>query len=107
VLAERLAVWVPVVILAREVLVTGLRAVAARRGRIIDAGRLGKAKMTLQIAMVLVLCVVGDPGLLWVDVLVAATVAATLASGAAVVARFARGATPRGQPGAAAPPDRV
>jgi CDP-diacylglycerol--glycerol-3-phosphate 3-phosphatidyltransferase len=92
VLAERLALWVPVVILTREVLVTGLRAAAARRGQIIDASRLGKLKMTLQIAMVLVLCAVGDPGLLWIDLLVVATVAATLASGVAVVARFrARG----------------
>jgi phosphatidylglycerophosphate synthase len=107
VLADRLAVWVPVVILTREVLVTGLRAAGARRGQIIDASRLGKLKMTLQMAMVLVLCAVGDPGLLWVDVLVAATVAATLASGVDVVARFARGARPREQPGEAAPPGRV
>jgi len=107
VLAGRLAVWVPVVILAREVLVTGLRTVGARRGQIIDAGSLGKLKMTLQIAMVLVLCVVSDPGLLWVDVLVGATVAATLASGLAVAARFARGATPPERPGEAAPPGRA
>jgi CDP-diacylglycerol--glycerol-3-phosphate 3-phosphatidyltransferase len=107
VVVDRLAVWVPVVILFREVLVTGLRAAAARRGQIIDASRLGKLKMTLQIAMVLVLCAVSDPGLLWIDLLVAATVAATLASGIDVVARFARGVTPQGQPGEAAPPDRV
>jgi len=107
VLADRLAVWVPVVILTREVLVTGLRTVGARRGQIIDASSLGKSKMTLQMAMVLVLCIVSDPGLLWVDVLVAATVAATLASGVEVAARFARGPTPREQPGEAAPPGRV
>lgn len=107
VLADRLAVWVPVVILTREVLVTGLRTAGARRGQIIDASSLGKSKMTLQMAMVLVLCVVSDPGLLWVDVLVAATVAATLASGVDVAARFARGPTPREQPGEAAPPGRV
>jgi CDP-diacylglycerol--glycerol-3-phosphate 3-phosphatidyltransferase len=107
VLADRLAVWVSVVILTREVLVTGLRTVGARRGQIIDASSLGKSKMTLQMAMVLVLCIVSDPGLLWVDVLVAATVAATLASGVDVAARFARGPTPREQPGEAAPPGRV
>lgn len=107
VLADRLAVWVPVVILTREVLVTGLRTVGARRGQIIDASSLGKSKMTLQMAMVLVLCIVSDPGLLWVDVLVAATVAATLASGVDVAARFARGPTPREPPGEAAPPGRV
>ncbi len=107
VLADRLAVWVPVVILTREVLVTGLRTAGARRGQIIDASSLGKSKMTLQMAMVLVLCIVSDPGLLWVDVLVAATVAATLASGVDFAARFVRGATPREQPGEAAPPGRA
>jgi len=107
VLADRLMVWVPVVILSREVLVTGLRTAGVRRGQIIDASSLGKLKMTLQIAMVLVLCVVSDPGLLWVDVLVAATVAATLASGVDIAARFARGATPREPPGEAAPPGRA
>ncbi|MDQ3769524.1 MAG: CDP-diacylglycerol--glycerol-3-phosphate 3-phosphatidyltransferase [Actinomycetota bacterium] len=103
VLAHRLALWVPVVILAREALVTGLRTAAAKRGQIIDAGPLGKVKMTLQIAMVLVLCAVSEPGVLWIDLLVAATVAATLASGLAVVLRFARGSMPREQPGEEAP----
>ena len=104
VLVDRLAVWVLVVILAREVLVTGLRTAAAKRGRIMDASLLGKLKMTLQIGMVLVLCAVSDPGLLAIDLLVAATVAATLASGLDVVVRFARGARLREQPGQEAPP---
>lgn len=103
VLAHRLALWVTVVILAREVLVTVLRSQAARRGQIIDARFLGKLKMALQIAMILVLCAVSVPGLLWIDVLVAATVAATLASGLAVVLRFARGSMRREQLGEEAP----
>lgn len=107
VLVDRLAVWVAVAILAREVLVTGLRTVSARRGQVIDASPLGKLKMTLQIAMVLVLCAVSAPGLLWIDVLVAATVAATLASGLDVILRFARGATPPEQPGEEARPGRA
>ncbi|HEV2820028.1 MAG TPA: CDP-diacylglycerol--glycerol-3-phosphate 3-phosphatidyltransferase [Solirubrobacteraceae bacterium] len=107
VLVDRLALWVPAVILAREVLVTGLRTAAARRGQIIDASFLGKLKMTLQIAMVLVLCAAREPGLLWIDVLVGATVAATVVSGLAVVLRFARGSMPREQPGEEAPPGRA
>ncbi|HEV2818962.1 MAG TPA: CDP-diacylglycerol--glycerol-3-phosphate 3-phosphatidyltransferase [Solirubrobacteraceae bacterium] len=107
VLVDRLALWVLVVILAREVLVTGLRTAAAKHGRIMDASFLGKLKMTLQIAMVLVLCAVSDPGLLWIDLLVAATVAATLASGLHVVLRFARGTMPREQPGEEAPAGRA
>ena len=105
VLVDRLAVWVPVVILAREALVTGLRTVAARRGQIIDASPFGKLKMSLQIAMVLVLCAVGDPRALWVDLLVAATIAATLASGADYAGRYARAARPPRRPAAAAPQD--
>lgn len=102
VLADRLAAWVVVAILAREVFVTVLRTAAARRGQIIDASPFGKLKMALQMAMVLVLCAVSEPGLLWIDALVAATIAATLASGAHYAVRFAM---PRGRRGAAAPPD--
>jgi len=40
--------WMVVVIVAREILVTGLRAVAASEGKIIEAGELGKYKMALQ-----------------------------------------------------------
>lgn len=40
--------WMVVVIVAREILVTGLRAVAASEGKIIAAGELGKYKMALQ-----------------------------------------------------------
>lgn len=86
----RVAVWVVAVILAREVVVTALRAVAARRGVVISANNLGKAKTFMQVLAVIALIVVGgDPA--WVDVLVLATVAITLASGASYFAA----ATPR------------
>lgn len=78
---DRLALWVVAVIAARELLVTGLRARAARDGTVLSAGVSGKAKMTLQVAMVLVLLVVGDPSALWVRVLIGATVTLTVASG--------------------------
>jgi CDP-diacylglycerol---glycerol-3-phosphate 3-phosphatidyltransferase len=44
----RIPAWIVVVLVARELLVTGLRAVAASRGRIIAAEELGKYKMALQ-----------------------------------------------------------
>ena len=40
--------WMVVVLVSREILVTGLRAVAASRGRIVGAEDLGKYKMALQ-----------------------------------------------------------
>ncbi|MEW6442700.1 MAG: CDP-diacylglycerol--glycerol-3-phosphate 3-phosphatidyltransferase [bacterium] len=40
--------WMVVVILGREILVTGLRGVGSSRGVIIEAGELGKYKTTLQ-----------------------------------------------------------
>jgi len=40
--------WIVVVLVTREMMVTGLRAVAAAEGRVIAAGELGKYKMALQ-----------------------------------------------------------
>jgi CDP-diacylglycerol--glycerol-3-phosphate 3-phosphatidyltransferase len=44
----RIPAWIVVVLVSREILVTGLRAVAASEGRIIAAEELGKYKMVLQ-----------------------------------------------------------
>jgi len=88
---DRLAVWVVAVIAGREVLVTLLRAHAVRRGIVIAAGTAGKLKMGFQVAMVLALSAVADPGAVWVDLLVAATVALTVASGAGYVRSYLRG----------------
>ena len=92
--ADRLALWVVAVIAAREVLVTGLRAHAARRGHVLPASASGKAKMGLQVAMVLVLIVVADPAATWVQALVGATVTLTIVSGIACVRAFAAVRTP-------------
>jgi CDP-diacylglycerol--glycerol-3-phosphate 3-phosphatidyltransferase len=47
--------WVVMIILAREIAVTGLRNVAAGRGLLIRASGLGKAKMVTQVTAILVL----------------------------------------------------
>jgi CDP-diacylglycerol---glycerol-3-phosphate 3-phosphatidyltransferase len=44
----RVPAWMVVVLVSREILVTGLRAVAVTEGRIIGAEELGKYKMALQ-----------------------------------------------------------
>ncbi len=46
--SPRVPAWMVVVLVSREILVTGLRAFAAREGRIIGAEELGKYKMVLQ-----------------------------------------------------------
>jgi CDP-diacylglycerol---glycerol-3-phosphate 3-phosphatidyltransferase len=78
----RLAAWVAMVIIAREIAVTGLRMVAAEQGVVISASWLGKVKTALQVGAVFALIAVGDPVPAAVDVLVYIAVAATVISGA-------------------------
>ncbi len=78
---HRLQAWVAMVIIAREIAVTGLRAIAAERGVVIAASWMGKVKTVLQIAAVFAL-IAANPAPAWVDVLVYLAVAATVLSGA-------------------------
>jgi len=77
----RLEAWIAMVIIARELAVTGLRSVAAEQGVVIAASWLGKVKTTLQIAAIFAL-IAADPSPLGVDLLVYAAVIVTLVSGA-------------------------
>ena len=79
---HRLAAWVAMVIIARELAVTLLRSAAAQQGVVVPANLFGKSKTALQIAAVLVLIAVGRPTPLWADLLVYATVVVTVLSGA-------------------------
>jgi CDP-diacylglycerol--glycerol-3-phosphate 3-phosphatidyltransferase len=78
---DRLAAWVAMVIIARELAVTGLRALAAERGVVIAASWLGKAKTGLQIAAILAV-IAFDPTPVWADVLLYVAVVVTVVSGA-------------------------
>jgi CDP-diacylglycerol---glycerol-3-phosphate 3-phosphatidyltransferase len=78
---DRLAAWVAMVIIARELAVTGLRAIAAERGVVIAASWMGKVKTLLQVAAIICL-IAFDPAPTWVDALLYVAVAMTVISGA-------------------------
>jgi CDP-diacylglycerol--glycerol-3-phosphate 3-phosphatidyltransferase len=78
---NRLAAWIAMVIIARELAVTGLRTLAADHGVIVAASWLGKVKTTLQIAAIFAL-IAYDPSPAWVDLLVYVALAMTIISGA-------------------------
>lgn len=75
----RLPVWVTLVVLAREFAVTGLRMLVADDGKVISASQWGKIKTVVQVAAVIAV-IVAEPAR-WVDALVIAMVAVTVASG--------------------------
>src|SRR6187200_2310056 len=76
---NRLAAWVAMVIIAREIAVTGLRTIAAEQGVVISASWLGKVKTALQVAAVFAL-IIWDPSPWPVNVLVYLALAATVIS---------------------------
>ncbi|OFV87725.1 MAG: CDP-diacylglycerol--glycerol-3-phosphate 3-phosphatidyltransferase [Acidobacteria bacterium RBG_16_70_10] len=84
--------WVVMIILARELAVTGLRNVAAGRGVLIGASALGKAKMVAQVTCVLLLLLSRPYPVLRAPALGAlvVVVALTLGSGADYARRFWR-----------------
>ena len=77
---HRLAAWVAMVIITRELAVTVLRLGATQAGVVIPASMLGKIKTCLQIAAILALIAArGEP--LWVSALLYLTIFVTVASG--------------------------
>jgi CDP-diacylglycerol--glycerol-3-phosphate 3-phosphatidyltransferase len=77
---HRLAAWVAMVIIARELAVTVLRMGASQAGVIMPASNFGKLKTCVQIAAILgVIAFHGHPA--WLETLVYAAVVITVASG--------------------------
>ncbi|HYN90700.1 MAG TPA: CDP-alcohol phosphatidyltransferase family protein, partial [Thermoleophilaceae bacterium] len=87
---ERLAAWVAMVIIAREFAVSGLRIAAGQQGVVIPASGLGKLKTIVQVVAVLALIAASDHTDAWVQALVYAMVAITVASGADYFLNFRR-----------------
>ncbi len=99
---DRLALWVAMVIIAREFAVSALRIWASRQGATIASSRIAKLKTGVQVAAVLALIVVSDEAAVWVDALVYAAVAITVISGVQYFASARRGIDDaRGRPLAA------
>ena len=78
---DRLAAWVAMVIIARELSVTVTRMQATQHGLIIASSWWGKAKTIVQVAAIFFLIAAGDPSPAWVDGLVYGAVAITIVSG--------------------------
>jgi CDP-diacylglycerol---glycerol-3-phosphate 3-phosphatidyltransferase len=78
---HRLAGWVAMVIIARELTVTVTRMQATQHGVVIAANLWGKAKTIVQVAAIFFLIAVGEPSPAWVDGLVYGMVAITIVSG--------------------------
>ncbi len=77
---HRLAAWVAMVIITRELAVTMLRLAATQAGIVLAASFFGKVKTCLQIATILaIIAVHGSP--VWVMALLYMTVAVTVLSG--------------------------
>jgi CDP-diacylglycerol--glycerol-3-phosphate 3-phosphatidyltransferase len=77
---NRLAAWIAMVIITRELAVTVLRMGATQAGVVMAASMLGKVKTCLQIAAIMaVIAVHGEP--LWLSLLLYATVLVTVVSG--------------------------
>ncbi len=77
----RLAGWVAMVIIARELTVTVTRMQATQQGVVIAANWWGKAKTITQVAAIFFLIAIGEPTPAWVDGLVYGMVAITIVSG--------------------------
>jgi len=93
---DRLQAWIAMVIIARELAVTGLRAVAVEQGVVISASWLGKVKTALQVAAIIALIAV-DPATTAVDILVYTALAVTVISGADYFFGVRRGMERRGE----------
>ena len=78
---NRLAGWVAMVIIARELTVTVTRMQATQHGVVIAANWWGKAKTITQVAAIFFLIAIGEPTPAWVDGLVYGMVAITIVSG--------------------------
>jgi CDP-diacylglycerol--glycerol-3-phosphate 3-phosphatidyltransferase len=87
---DRLALWIALIIVAREVGVSLLRWHASKKGVTIPVNGLGKAKTGVQMTAIVTLMLVPDPSAVWLDGLMIGVVAVTVASGLDYLLGYAR-----------------
>jgi CDP-diacylglycerol---glycerol-3-phosphate 3-phosphatidyltransferase len=87
---DRLALWIALVIGAREASVALLRWHAGRQDIVLHVSQLGKAKTCFQMTAIAALMVVPDPEALWVTVLLMAVVGLTVVSGLQYALEYVR-----------------
>ena len=90
VVIDRLALWIALVIGAREASVALLRWHAGRQGVVVHVSPLGKAKTGFQMTSIVMLMLVSDTGAPWVMAVLMAVVALTVVSGLQYLLAFAR-----------------
>lgn len=90
---DRLALWIALVVIARELAVSVLRWHAARQAITIAVSGLGKAKTGAQMTAIPMLMLVPDPGAPWVAGVMLAVVGITVASGVDYALTFTREAS--------------
>jgi CDP-diacylglycerol--glycerol-3-phosphate 3-phosphatidyltransferase len=91
---DRLALWIAVVVVAREVAVSLLRWHAGSNGIVMHVTPLAKLKTGIQMVAIVALMLAPDPAAGWVAALLVAVVAITVASGAQYVLAYARRPAP-------------
>ena len=93
---DRLALWIALIVVGREVAVAALRWHAGANGIVIHVSQLAKAKTGVQMTAIALLMLAPDPAAPWVGALLAAVVAITVASGAQYALTYARRPAPAG-----------
>ena len=56
---EYIPAWMSIVVIAREFLISGIRTIAATKGEVIPAGKLGKYKTTAQMIAIIIIIIIG------------------------------------------------
>ncbi len=82
---HRIEAWIAIAMIAREIGVTGIRAIGAAEGIIVQAGTLGKYKVVLQIIAIILLTLEGAVFLPFVSLSALGMVALYLALGFSII----------------------
>lgn len=95
VVIDRLAIWLAVVVIVREVAVSGLRWLASTRGMVIASSTIGKAKTGVQMTTLVALMLAPDPTAAWIAPLLVCVAVVTVASGLDYFLGYLRAAASR------------